>query len=329
MEIITSLDAELKNKYPATVIALGTFDGLHLGHTDVINTAKDYAERNGLKLAVFTFSNHPLALIRPDLVPVRIISAEEKIKLLESFGVDYLINIPFTEDFAALSPDEFLDRLACFNYRCLVVGENFTYGFLGSGKTETLERSGRKNGFDVIVRPLVKMNGNVVSSTGIRNLIQAGHIEYANRMLGRAYAITGKIVHGEQRGRKLGFPTANIELVHGEMAVPAPGVYAVTASIEGSIYEGMGNIGNNPTFNDVEHARLEVNLFNCSGDLYGKTMSVQFHKYIRAEKKFSGVEELCRQIEEDKKAHCLEIRCSGGFYALAITEKWRNYNVNT
>lgn len=302
MEIITSLDAELKNKYPATVIALGTFDGLHLGHTDVINTARDYAERNGLKLAVFTFSNHPLALIRPDLVPVRIISAEEKIKLLENFGVDYLINIPFTEDFAALSPDEFLDRLACFNYRCLVVGENFTYGFLGSGKTETLERSGRKNGFDVIVRPLVKMNGNVVSSTGIRNLIQAGHIEYANRMLGRAYSITGKIVHGEQRGRKLGFPTANIELVHGEMAVPAPGVYAVTASIEGRIYEGMGNIGNNPTFNDVEHARLEVNLFNCSGDLYGKTMSVQFHKYIRAEKKFSGVEELCRQIEEDKKA---------------------------
>lgn len=302
MEIITSLDAELKNKYPATVIALGTFDGLHLGHTDVINTAKDYAERSGLKLAVFTFSNHPLALIRPDLVPVRIISAEEKIKLLESFGVDYLINIPFTEDFAALSPDEFLDRLDCFNYRCLVVGENFTYGFLGSGKTETLERSGRKNGFDVIVRPLVKMNGNVVSSTGIRNLIQAGHIEYANRMLGRAYAITGKIVHGEQRGRKLGFPTANIELLHGEMAVPAPGVYAVTASIEGSIYEGMGNIGNNPTFNDVEHARLEVNLFNCSRDLYGKTMSVQFHKYIRAEKKFSGVEELCRQIEEDKKA---------------------------
>lgn len=302
MEIITSLDAELKNKYPATVIALGTFDGLHLGHTDVINTARNYAERSGLKLAVFTFSNHPLALIRPDLVPVRIISAEEKIKLLESFGVDYLINIPFTEDFAALSPDEFLDRLACFNYRCLVVGENFTYGFLGSGKTETLERSGRKNGFDVIVRPLVKMNGNVVSSTGIRNLIQAGHIEYANRMLGRAYSITGKIVHGEQRGRKLGFPTANIELLHGEMAVPAPGVYAVTASIEGSIYEGMGNIGNNPTFNDVEHARLEVNLFNCSGDLYGKTMSVQFHKYIRAEKKFSGVEELCRKIEEDKKA---------------------------
>lgn len=302
MEIITSLDAELKNKYPATVIALGTFDGLHLGHTDVINTAKNYAERSGLKLAVFTFSNHPLALIRPDLVPVRIISAEEKIKLLESFGVDYLINIPFTEDFAALSPDEFLEKLACFNYRCLVVGENFTYGFLGSGKTETLERSGRKNGFDVIVRPLVKMNGNVVSSTGIRNLIQAGHIEYANRMLGRAYSITGKIVHGEQRGRRLGFPTANIELLHGEMAVPAPGVYAVTVSIEGSIYEGMGNIGNNPTFNDVEHARLEVNLFNCSGDLYGKTMSVQFHKYIRAEKKFSGVEELCRQIEEDKKA---------------------------
>ena len=154
MEIITSLDADLKNEYPATVIALGTFDGLHLGHNDVIYTARDYARQNGLKLAVFTFSNHPLALIRPDLVPVRIISAEEKIRLLEADGVDYLINIPFTEAFASLSPDEFLEGLKHFNYRCLVVGENFTYGFLGSGKTETLERSGKKNGFEVIVRPL-------------------------------------------------------------------------------------------------------------------------------------------------------------------------------
>lgn len=302
MEIITSLASDLKTEYPATVIALGTFDGLHLGHNDVIKTAGEYARQNGLKLAVFTFSNHPLALIRPDLVPVRIISAEDKIKLLAACGVDYLINIPFTEDFAALSPDEFLEALKQFNYRCLVVGENFTYGFLGSGKTDTLERSGRKNGFKVIVRPLVKMNGNIVSSTGIRNLIRAGHIGYANEMLGRAYAITGQIVHGEQRGRKLGFPTANIELVHGEMAVPAPGVYAVTAEIEGKMYEGMGNIGNNPTFDDVEHVRLEVNLFDCSGDLYGKQMKVYFHKYIRAEKKFSGVEELCRQIDADKEA---------------------------
>ena len=146
------------------------------------------------------------------------------------------------------------------------------------------------------------MNGNIVSSTGIRNLIRAGHIEYANEMLGRAYSITGQIVHGEQRGRKLGFPTANIELLHGEMAVPAPGVYAVTAEIDGAVYEGMGNIGNNPTFNDVEHVRLEVNLFDCSGDLYGKQMKVYFYKYIRAEQKFNGVEALCQQIDEDKKA---------------------------
>ncbi len=302
MEIITSLATDLKNKYPATVIALGTFDGLHLGHNDVIRTAKEYAERNGLKLAVFTFSNHPLALIRPDLVPVRIISAEEKIQLLAAAGVDYLINIPFTEDFAALSPDEFLEGLRQFNYLCLVVGENFTYGFLGSGKTDTLERSGKKDGFDVIVRPLVKMNGNIVSSTGIRNLIRAGHIEHANNMLGRVYSITGQIVHGDERGRKLGFPTANIELQNSEMAVPAPGVYAVEAEIDGITYEGMGNIGNNPTFNDVEHVRLEVNLFNCSGDLYGKTMKVYFYKYIRAEQKFSGIEELCRQIDADKEA---------------------------
>lgn len=302
MEIITSLDADIKTTYPATVIALGTFDGLHLGHTDVIRTAKEYARQNGLKLAVFTFSNHPLSLILPEMVPVRVISSSEKIQILEGCGVDYLINVPFTEEFAAISPDEFLDSLKQFNYRCLVVGENFTYGFLGSGKTETLERSGKKNGFEVIVRPLVKMDGKVVSSTSIRNLIRAGHIEHANEMLGRVYSITGQIVHGEQRGRKLGFPTANIELLHGEMAVPAPGVYAVTAEIDGAVYEGMGNIGNNPTFNDVEHVRLEVNLFDCSGDLYGKQMKVYFYKYIRAEQKFNGVEALCKQIDEDKKA---------------------------
>ena len=127
MEIITDLNAGLKNKYPATVIALGTFDGLHLGHNDVIRTAKEYAAKNGLKLAVFTFSNHPLSLIRPDLVPVRILSCEEKIKLLAAMGVDYLISIPFTEEFAALSPDEFLDGLKPVSYTHLDVYKRQIY----------------------------------------------------------------------------------------------------------------------------------------------------------------------------------------------------------
>ena len=211
MEIITSLEA-VKTEYSPSVIALGTFDGLHLGHQDIIKTARDYAQKHGLKLIVFTFSNHPLSLIKPDLVPVRIITQQQKIKYLEKLGVDILVNVPFDHDLAGLSPDEFLKKLAVFNYRCLVVGENFSYGFLGSGKTDTLQRTGLHDHFTVIIRQLVKCGKNVISSTGIRSLIQAGHVEHANQMLGRAYALTGIVTHGAQRGRTIGFPTANIEL---------------------------------------------------------------------------------------------------------------------
>ena len=143
-------------------------------------------------------------------MPVRIITQQQKIKYLEKLGVDILVNVPFDHDLAGLSPDEFLKKLAVFNYRCLVVGENFSYGFLGSGKTDTLQRTGLHDHFTVIIRQLVKCGKNVISSTGIRSLIQAGHVEHANQMLGRAYALTGIVTHGAQRGRTIGFPTANI-----------------------------------------------------------------------------------------------------------------------
>lgn len=299
MEIITSLEA-VKTEYSPSVIALGTFDGLHLGHQDIIKTARDYAQKHGLKLIVFTFSNHPLSLIKPDLVPVRIITQQQKIKYLEKLGVDILVNVPFDHDLAGLSPDEFLKKLAVFNYRCLVVGENFSYGFLGSGKTDTLQRTGLHDHFTVIIRQLVKCGKNIISSTGIRSLIQAGHVEHANQMLGRAYALTGIVTHGAQRGRTIGFPTANIELQRSETAVPATGGYAVKVKVGDKLYFGMANIGNNPTFGDVEHARLEVNLFDFEGDLYGREITVYFYKYIRGEEKFASIDELKARITEDR-----------------------------
>lgn len=235
MEIITSLEA-LKTEYSPSVIALGTFDGLHLGHRDIIETAHAYAQKHDLKLIVFTFSNHPLSLIKPELVPVRIITQEQKAKYLEKWGVDILVSVPFEQALAELSPDEFLQKLAVFNYRCLVVGENFSYGFLGSGKTDTLQRTGLHKHFEVIIRELVRCGKNVISSTGIRSLIQAGHVEHANQMLGRAYSLTGIVTHGAQRGRTIGFPTANIELQRSETAVPAVGGYAVKVKLDDKLY---------------------------------------------------------------------------------------------
>lgn len=298
MEIITSLEA-VKTEYSPSVIALGTFDGLHLGHKDIIETAKDYAQKHDLKLVVFTFSNHPLSLIKPDLVPVRLITQEQKAQYLKRWGVDILVNVPFNEALVELTPDDFLKKLAVFNYRCLIVGENFSYGFLGSGKTDTLQRAGLHENFSVIIRKLVKCGKDIISSTSIRNLIQAGHIEHANKMLGRTYSLSGIVTHGAQRGRTIGFPTANIELQRSETALPATGGYAVKVKVGTTIYCGMANIGNNPTFGDVEHVRLEVNLFDFHGDLYGQEITVYFYKYIRGEEKFASIHELQARISED------------------------------
>ncbi len=313
MEIITSLES-VKTEYSPSVIALGTFDGLHLGHQDIIKTAHTYAEKNALKLIVFTFSNHPLALIKPEMVPASIITQKQKIKYLEKLGVDLLLNVPFDQTLAELSPDDFLQSLKIFNYRCLVVGENFSYGFLGSGKTDTLELTGLHDHFQVIIRKLVKCDKNVISSTGIRSLIFAGHLEHANRMLGRPYSLIGMVSHGAQRGRTIGFPTANIELYRSDSAIPATGCYAVKVKVDGKLYFGMANIGNNPTFGDVEHVRLEVNLFDFQGDLYGLEITVYFYKYIRNQEKFASSSALQARITEDRKKiknyfQCYENSC--------------------
>lgn len=300
MEIITSLEA-VKTEYSPSVIAMGTFDGLHLGHKDVIETARIYAQEHGLKLIVFTFSNHPMQLIKPEQVPVRIITQKQKEEYLADWGVDILINVAFDQTLAALSPNDFLKKLLVFNYRCLVVGENFSYGFLGSGKTDTLQRTGMHEHFKVIVRSLVKCGKNIVSSTGIRNLIGNGNIEHANQMLGRCYSLSGIVSHGAKRGRILGFPTANIELQRSETAVPTIGCYAVKVKVADKMYFGMANIGNNPTFGDVEHARLEVNVFDFHGDLYGQEITVYFYKYIRGEEKFASIDGLKARINEDMK----------------------------
>lgn len=299
MEIITSLE-QLHSFAAPCVVALGTFDGLHRGHLDVIGTAKQEAKQTGAKLAVFTFSNHPLEWINPAHVPVALVTPAVKLQLLENLGVDVLIDIPFNQLVADLLPQQFLERLSALNYSCLVVGENFTYGQRGVGNVYTLAASAQALGFKLIVRKLVSNNGTIVSSTEIRRLITAGEVQQAAKMLGRSYSISGIVAHGNERGRLLGYPTANLELVDAHVAIPLGGVYAVRAYIDGGVYGGMANIGKNPTFGDVEKPRLETNIFGFSGDIYGKTLTIEFVQRIRGEVKFAGIDALKAQLAQDK-----------------------------
>lgn len=299
MEIITSLE-QLHSFAAPCVVALGTFDGLHRGHLDVIGTAKQEAEHTGAKLAVFTFSNHPLEWINPAHVPVALVTPAVKLQLLESLGVDVLIDIPFNQLVADLLPQQFLERLSALNYSCLVVGENFTYGQRGVGNVYTLAASAQAMGFKLIVRKLVSNNGTIVSSTEIRRLITAGEVQQAAKMLGRSYSISGIVAHGNERGRLLGYPTANLELVDAHVAIPLGGVYAVRVYVDGGVYGGMANIGKNPTFGDVEKPRLETHIFGFSGDIYGKTLTIEFVQRIRGEVKFASIDALKAQLAQDK-----------------------------
>ncbi|WP_293736439.1 riboflavin biosynthesis protein RibF [uncultured Phascolarctobacterium sp.] len=299
MEIITSLE-QLHSFAAPCVVALGTFDGLHRGHLDVIGTAKQEAQHTGAKLAVFTFSNHPLEWINPAHVPVALVTPAVKLQLLENLGVDVLIDIPFNQLVADLLPQQFLERLRALNYSCLVVGENFTYGQRGVGNVYTLAASAQALGFKLIVRKLVSNNGTIISSTEIRRLITDGEVQQAAKMLGRSYSISGIVAHGNERGRLLGYPTANLELVDAHVAIPLGGVYAVRAYVDGCVYGGMANIGKNPTFGDVEKPRLETNIFGFSDDIYGKTLTIEFVQRIRGEVKFTGIDALKEQLAQDK-----------------------------
>ena len=299
MEIISTLSQLHKFSKPC-VIALGTFDGLHRGHVDIIEAARNEAKKQAAILAVFTFQNHPASFINPVLVPPALITKEERRRIFEALGVEVLIEVPFDKELCSLSPDEFIKKLAAIGFSCLVVGDNFTYGAMGKGNKDSLEKSSEENGFKLIIRSLVTDEHVAISSTVIRGQIINGLVREAGLLLGRYYSLTGIVAHGNERGRTISFPTANMELVDLKMAVPAVGVYAVLVNIDGKTYQGMANIGDNPTFGDVQNKRLEVNIFEFDEDIYGREITVAFVQRIRGEVKFSGIEALKDQLEKDK-----------------------------
>ena len=200
----------LRQDHPRLVIALGMFDGVHRGHRSIIKRAVDLAHEIGGESMVFTFSNHPYACFRPDKVPPALITPAQKQSLLRDLGVDVLVDVPFDVSVARIAPEAFLEQLQALGYSCLVVGNNFTYGLRGAGTVETLAASAQRLGFKLVVRQLVSDGATVISSTAIRRLIAEGDVEEAAAMLGRRYSLSGIVAHGNERGRLLGFPTANV-----------------------------------------------------------------------------------------------------------------------
>lgn len=298
MKIINSLsELSLDN----SVVALGTFDGLHLGHKSIVEKALELARAKACPAVVFSFSSHPLELLNPELAPSLLLTYEEKAEALRHMGVDILVSIRFDKELAEISAQEFANILcskAC--PQAIVVGENFTYGKKGRGNPELLLEECTARGIELQILPLLHVDNLQASSSRIRQLVMQGDIQTANRLLGRLYCLSGQVVQGSQIGRTIGFPTANINLAATRLAIPAVGGYIVSVKYQDRIYKGIANIGFNPTVGSLKEKRLEVHLLDFQGDLYGQELSVCFHKYLCAEQKFANLDELKAHIARQK-----------------------------
>lgn len=282
-----------------TAIALGNFDGVHLGHQILIKQTVAKAKENRLKSGVFTFSNHPKNLIKTGEGVKNIIYEDEKIRLIEALGVDYLFNIPFTETIMKMSPEEYIRKLIVEKFRAKEVfcGFNYHFGYKAVGNGEFLQEMGKELGFNVTMIPPVTVDNDVVSSTLIRNIIKSGDMAECTKYLGRPYDIIGEVVVGNQLGKTIGFPTSNITIDE-NMVTPPNGVYITYCIYNGVKYPSITNVGVKPTIGSFKK-NMETHIFNFNKELYGKMIKVEFLKRTRPEVKFSSKEELAAQITKD------------------------------
>lgn len=300
MELLEKTDA-FKGHGSESTVTIGVFDGVHRGHQEIISECVSEASRRGIPSVVLTFERNPREVVSGEF-PCVITAPQRKITILEELGVDFTISVRFNRRFASLGPDRFC-RLILEGHlgaREVCVGENFHFGSGGKGDVALLARQGDVLGFQVDVVPLVSVGGETLSSTLIRRLISEGRAGEVTRGLGRPYTVTGRVVKGHDRGKRMGFPTANLSLVR-DFCVPADGVYAGMAILGENGYRCAINIGSNPTFGDEEVA-LEVFMIDFDGDIYGESIEVEFHHRLRPEIAFKGEKELARQIKKDVEA---------------------------
>lgn len=288
-----------------TVITIGAYDGLHHGHQSVIAEVRQMAAARGARSAVVTFDRHPATIVRPESAPRLLTGHEQRMELLELTGIDLAVVLPFDEAQSQESPLGFVERVLvkCLRTECVVVGEDFHFGRNREGNVSLLREIGQTFGFEVEPMSLVGRQdgiGEPVSSTAIRRALAGGNVALAMRMLGRPFEARGTVVTGDQRGRLLGFPTANVE-VSNRICLPADGVYAGWYErSDGSVHRCAINLGRRPTFYEhADHSLLEAHLLDFDGDLYGEPAKVRFVDFLRSERKFDGIESLIEQLQLD------------------------------
>lgn len=298
MDVITNLE-NLTHPLKNPVLTIGNFDGVHMGHMALFDMVKERAAAIGGQSVIMTFEPHPLKVMRPGNGPLLITSTQQKLELIKDTGVDILLCLPFTQEFADISAETFVRDILIgrIGLKEIVVGYDYCFGNRRQGDIGLLKEMGENLRFKVHVVDPVIIHNLPVSSTSIRNLLRAGNLEKAREFLGRDYQICGTVVKGANRGgRLLGFPTANLKL--DEELIPREGVYAVTILLDEEAYYGVTNIGFNPTFGNAALS-VETHLLDFSGDLLGKTIRINFLLRIRDEKTFGSVEELADQITSD------------------------------
>jgi riboflavin kinase/FMN adenylyltransferase len=299
MQVLRSI-SELAELPGPLFLAIGVFDGVHLGHQAVISTSAKHAKEAGGKPVVVTFDPHPAKVLRPNEAPHLITATQHKIALIRDLGVAHLLILHFDRAFAATAPKQFVQQLVTNSkpLREICVGHEWSFGKGRAGNLALLKELGRQDGFNVVGVEAVKVNGEVVSSTAIRKAVADGNLVKATQMLGREYTILGTVIAGEKLGRRLGFPTANLS-AHSEQ-FPPNGVYVAEARLAGSLYRGVANLGYRPTVAAGKPERLlELHLFDLEREIYGEEMEVRFLRYLRPEQKFEDLEALKAQISRD------------------------------
>ena len=290
---------ELGNGSRKVCLAIGVFDGVHLGHQQIIRQTIADARQHDAVALVVTFDQHPNAIVAPDKTPPQIFSRSQKLRAIEALGADALLEIPFDKNFSEKSGEVFIRELArdLGKIFSICVGADFVFGHRRSGNVALLKTLGAEIGFQVHGHAAVALDGETVSSTRIREAIRAGNLDAASQMLGRPYAICGRVVEGDRIGRQLGFPTANLDPTN--LALPPHGVYAASAKVDGKFLRAALNIGVRPTVAAGLQLRVEAHLLDFGGDLYGTDLEVEIGAKLRAERKFSSPTELREQIARD------------------------------
>lgn len=297
MRIFETID--ISEKFPDPVITIGNYDGIHIGHRQIIERVKARAAGIGGTSMLMTFNPHPLHLLRPDKELAAIVPLEEKKRLIAQSGIDVLFVLPFSREFSELAPETFVSYLLVekLGVKGVVIGYDFKFGIKGTGDIPLLETLGRSYGFFVEVVEAITLEGEKIGSNRVRRLVSEGDVTKAAGLLGRPYEIEGTVVKGAQRGGTIGYPTINLETQYS--LIPANGVYVTEAEVHGRRYGAVTNVGYNPTFTDGRSRSIETFILDFDGTLYGEKVRLRFCKRLRDEMKFSGVDELKARIADD------------------------------